>query len=86
MATRKLAFQNLQAENDHNGNPRRLWAVYDLNDDGAIVGMYDEGYSGRGVLHDYTTVAERVRAIELPSWDITLQEYREKTLRVWGQR
>jgi len=37
--------QHLCATNDSNGNPRRIWALYDVA--GNIVQVIDEGYSGR---------------------------------------
>lgn len=38
-----LYFQHLCADNDHNGNPRRLYA---LVVDGTRVAAWDEGYLG----------------------------------------
>lgn len=38
----------LGAPNDTNGNPRRGWAIYDV--DGDFVSFVDEGYAGQGVL------------------------------------
>lgn len=37
------AYQHMSAKNDSNGNPRRLWMVYEGKDFYAI----DEGYNGR---------------------------------------
>ena len=46
-------IQHLRAVNDINGNPRRVWVVYDLNNtsNGSqwadICQVHDEGYGGK---------------------------------------
>jgi hypothetical protein len=39
-------FQHLRAPNDRNGNPRRLWVLYDKNT-GGVIQVIEEGYGGR---------------------------------------
>lgn len=59
------AFQHMRAPQDANGNPRRLFMVYDGPDTYAI----DEGYSGKPVfLRDYR---------ELIPVDISAIDYRD---------
>lgn len=63
-------YQHLRADNDRNGNPRRLFLI--LTHDGGVADIIDEGYMGKGAMnaypwHDMT---------ELPSIDITTAEYR----------
>lgn len=58
------AYQHMIAKNDSNGNPRRIWFVYEGRDFYAI----DEGYSGRPkFLSEYT---------ELMPVNISAGEYR----------
>ena len=38
-------FTRFCADNDHNGNPRRIWVV--SNDKGEALFAWDEGYHGR---------------------------------------
>jgi hypothetical protein len=73
---RKLATQRLTTTNDRNGNPRRLQAVYDLDNAGDMIALHDEGYSGPRIVLDDMTAAERAARIELPEWSITSAEYR----------
>lgn len=40
-----ILCQNLRANNDTNGNPRRVWVSY--SSDGAVVDVHDEGYIGK---------------------------------------
>lgn len=40
--------QNLLADNDANGNPQRLWVVYD--ETANVMALYDEEYYGRAVM------------------------------------
>lgn len=77
---RRLATQRLVTTNDTNGNPRRLVAVYDLDNAGDMIALHDEGYSGPRIALDDMTTAERAARIELPEWTITPGEYRS-TLR-----
>lgn len=59
-------YQHLRAENDRNGNPRRLFAVYDNNGD--VVDLIDEGYAGE---------PRWLRELkQLPSVNIVNAEYR----------
>lgn len=48
MDKKPTMFQHIRAENDANGNPRRLWVFY--RPDGIICKVIDEGYSGRPAL------------------------------------
>jgi len=43
----KVLIQHLRATNDTNGNPRRVFAVYDMNT-GDIIEVIEEGYQGSG--------------------------------------
>jgi hypothetical protein len=60
-------YQHLTAQNDRNGNPRRLYLVMDA--DGNIMDAIDEGYAGcPRWLRDL---------IQLPSIEIQPKTYRE---------
>ena len=59
--------QHLAADNDSNGNPRRVWAVY--GDRGEIVTAIDEGYGN--------LPSEFLDLPQLPTIHITPAEYRE---------
>lgn len=62
------AYQHMKGPQDRNGNPRRLWMVYEGRDFYAI----DEGYSGRPkFLLDY---------LELMPVNISAREYRDLLL------
>lgn len=39
-----MIYINLAADNDTNGNPRRIFVIFD--EDGEILDCIDEGYSG----------------------------------------
>lgn len=60
----------LGAPNDGNGNPRRVYVVYD--DQGLPLAALDEGYAGRSILrnsgYDNVPVSDRI--------DVTASEYR----------
>ena len=43
--TKERYYQHLSTTNDTNGNPRRLWMIYNVN--GNVIRVIDEGYSGR---------------------------------------
>jgi len=59
--------QQFRADNDINGNPQRVWAVYDKN--GYLLGVINEGFGGKpGICHDL---------IALPSVEVSVKEYRE---------
>jgi hypothetical protein len=58
--------QHLCATNDVNGNPRRIYALYDVA--GNIVQVIDQGYTGRREVPK--------GLIELPEVNITPGEYR----------
>ena len=65
--------QLLRAPHDRNGNPRRLWIIYEVPKgkgpgDIAVVGVIDEGYRGR---------PDVARVPELPNMNITATEYRD---------
>lgn len=66
-------YQHLNAGNDVNGNPRRLYVIYDLDNAGDISAVIDEGYAGRGALHN---AGIRADLIELAELDIPPAEYR----------
>lgn len=64
----------LRANNDPNGNPRRLYAALGTGEDsdhGRILGVWDEGYSG------HNAVPERLRdqARNAPTFDVTTRQY-----------
>jgi len=62
-----MAWQHLNARNDRNGNPRRVFVVY--AQDGSILDAIDEGYTGTPRwLRDFP---------QLPGFVITYSEYRE---------
>ena len=67
-------YQHQRHTNDTNGNPRRLWAVFELDTrkpggTGCLVAVYNSGYSDRPqALHALA---------ELPSVSITPREYRD---------
>ena len=62
-----MAIQHLTANNDANGNPRRVWAVYSRT--GGILDVIDEGYSG---------FPSKYRDLpQLPTVSIDGAEYRE---------
>ena len=63
-------YQRLRADNDPNGNPQRLWIVYDVSTDGAgdEVEVYDEAYRGK-------PREALAGMIELPSVDISKSDY-----------
>ena len=67
-------YQHQRHTNDTNGNPRRLWVVFELDTrkpggTGLLVAVYNEGYRDRPqALHDLA---------ELPSVSITPREYRD---------
>ncbi len=62
--------QHLRAKNDTNGNPRRIWALYDVESVNRVSSQYyDEGYRGK---------PEECRNLpEIPSVAITPAEYRD---------
>lgn len=62
-------YQHLTADNDTNGNPRRLYLVIDH--DGAMVAAIDEGYLGKGAIAGYDGLRE------LPELKITPRQYRD---------
>ena len=73
-----MFIQNLRTDNDRNGNPRRLWAVYAIDEDthtARTAAFVDEGYLGRQCLLSVLTQAEYDAAIELPAADIIAKEY-----------
>lgn len=74
---RRFATQRLVTTHDTNGNPRRLQAVYDLDNAGDMIALYDEGYSGARIVLHHMTAAEQAARIELPEWTITPGQYRE---------
>ena len=68
----ELLMQRLIAPNDRNGNPRRLFVIYDA-DYGEIQAVFDEGYQGLGAVpQDIRSVS-----VELPSIPVSVSTYRE---------
>jgi hypothetical protein len=65
-------YQHLRAPNDPNGNPQRVFVVYDTDRAGDIVAVIDEGYSGRQALRNAGIPSDTV---ELPSINISRAEY-----------
>lgn len=71
-----MCYQHLKSKNDRNGNPRRLWVVY--NHRGYIMEVIDEGYSGRPYhLKDKVEIAE----IEVP---VSEYDYRISRAKING--
>ncbi len=66
MTTTATHYQHLRCTNDTNGNPRRVFVLYDAQ--GEIVRAIDEGYRG--------TPAECRGLIQLPTFDTTPAERR----------
>jgi len=70
------AYQHLKADNDPNGNPQRMYVVYELQDVEPqfsywkLVEVYDEGYRGRP--------AELRGVPELPSVRISAHDYQSR--------
>jgi hypothetical protein len=63
--------QHLNAMNDNNGNPRRLFLV--LNTSDGKVTAYDEGYQGEQAMPE----AVRVDNVRMPSLVIRYGAYRD---------
>lgn len=60
-------FQHLGTTNDTNGNPRRVYVVYDA--DGFVCAVYNEGYRG---------IPKEIKGLtQLPGFNITPGDYRE---------
>ena len=73
-----MFIQNLRTDNDRNGNPRRLWLVYAVDEDthtAETAALVDEGYQGRQCLLGVLSPAEYDAAVELPPAVITPKEY-----------
>ena len=73
-----MLIQNLRTDNDRNGNPRRLWLVYSVDEEthtAQTAALVDEGYQGRRSLIGVLSPAEYDAAVELPAADITPKEY-----------
>lgn len=67
-----LVRQQLRAENDVNGNPRRVWILYDC-DNGIVVACRDEGYEGDPIHNDESLFSQATA--KLPSIDVEVSEY-----------
>lgn len=63
-------FQKLGTTNDSNGNPRRLWVLYNKSD-GNVHKVIEEGYGGRPAECD----CRRPGMVEVASVEITPREY-----------
>lgn len=62
--------QHVCTTNDHNGNPRRLFQVFDVQPDGyKLVAVMDEGYSGNDELR------QRFGDVNYDEIDVTPAEY-----------
>ena len=70
----KYLVQLWKADNDSNGNPRRLY-VFMNPKTGQIIKAIDDGYKGRPYKYD--------SVVELPAVNITATEYRV-ILKEWG--
>jgi hypothetical protein len=66
-SSKGVFVQHLKAENDPNGNPQRLFLVYDKHGD--VISVYDEGYRGEP--------ADINRLPHLPSIEISKSEYHD---------
>lgn len=66
-----MVIIRLNAGNDKNGNPRRLYVH--LDDSGSIVKVYDEGYRGWGAVPEELQRA----ASRATTFMTTPSEYRE---------
>jgi hypothetical protein len=90
MLTLPQLSTKLNAGNDINGNPRRVWVISD--DDGKPVFAYDEGYYGRDCVpgrvrsaFDYApcthcTVRQYQMLLKLPHPDYLPEDYTNTTL------
>jgi hypothetical protein len=58
----------LVADNDRNGNPRRVFVVFHNGD---VVAAYDEGYAGTGAI----TALDHRRAYQGIDIDVPVYEY-----------
>jgi hypothetical protein len=57
-----------KANNDVNGNPRRVYAIYE---DGVLVESYNEGYRGWGAVpEEYRDMASMAETV-----DVSVSEY-----------
>lgn len=70
-------YQHLKADNDPNGNPQRLYLVYELRsaplDEWRLTDVYDEGYHGRP--------SALRNVLELPSVNISKRDYHTRYAR-----
>jgi hypothetical protein len=70
-------IQHIKAPNDLNGNPRRLFLVVWVYENGNVTMAYDEGYAGRGAIPDKRNTAHAsMPDIELPPINTTPSEYK----------
>lgn len=74
MSSRPLLIQQQRATHDQNGNPRRVWVVFNPMTGQRILSV-NEGYMGRQCLMSEIGTDEYYKAIELSSVDITVAEY-----------
>ena len=49
LKNKKIIFQHIRGNNDTNGNPNRIFAIYDLKLN--YLGWIDEGYVGMAFSH-----------------------------------
>lgn len=62
MKTNELSVLRLNAGNDRNGNPRRLFLV--MHPESGVLAAIDEEYSGRGALNVFgKTLGEKLGAV-----------------------
>lgn len=90
MLTMSHMFTKLNAGNDYNGNPRRVWVI--SSEDGKPLFAYDEGYLGRDCVpgrvrraFDYApcdtcTLRQYQMLIKLPHPDYLPEDYINTTL------
>jgi len=72
----RYAIVHLNAGHTPNGNPKRCYVVYDMHEDGTIVGVYDEGYEGRSCIPDKYRKSIVFPSVELGTIKTTTAEYR----------
>ena len=65
-----MCIQHLHAPHDLNGNPRRLYVVFDTN--GSPIAAYDENYAGKNA------IPPKYRNLpEISSLNITTKDYKD---------
>lgn len=83
MNTQECVVLHLNAGNDNNGNPRRLFLV--MHPIEGMIGAIDEGYCGIDALKE--TWGEQGRELEkriVGQLDISVKEYKRLLKTVWS--